>query len=90
MEAAAETGTALEINAMPDRLDLPEEPARKAAEMGVPIVINTDSHSMHHLDYLTYGVTAGRRSWLSASDVLNTRRLEALSDWREERRRIHS
>ena len=90
LEAAAETGTALEINAMPDRLDLPEEPARKAAEMGVPIVINTDSHSMHHLDYLTYGVTAGRRSWLSASDVLNTRRLEALSDWREERRRIHS
>ena len=89
LEAAAETGTALEINAMPDRLDLPEEPARKAARMGVPIVINTDSHSMHHLDYLTYGVTAGRRSWLRASDVLNTRGVEALRVWREERRRTY-
>ena len=89
LEAAAETGTALEINAMPDRLDLPEEPARKAAEMGVPIVINTDSHSMHHLDYLTYGVTAARRSWLRASDVLNTRDIEGLRDWREQRRRTH-
>ena len=89
LEAAAETGTALEINAMPDRLDLPEEPSRKAAEMGVPIVINTDSHSMHHLDYLTYGVTAARRSWLRASDVLNTRSFEDLRNWREERRRTY-
>ena len=89
LEAAAETGTALEINAMPDRLDLPEEPARKAAKMGVPIVINTDSHSMHHLDYLTYGITAGRRSWLSASHVLNTRDIEGLRAWREKRRRTY-
>ncbi len=90
LEAAAETGTALEINAMPDRLDLPEEPARKAAKMGVPIVVNSDSHSMRHLDYLTYGVTAGRRSWLRASDVLNTQGVEALLAWREERRQTYS
>ena len=90
LEAAAETGTALEINAMPDRLDLPEEHARKAAAMGIPIVINTDSHSIEHLDYLMYGVTAGRRSWLTASDVLNTRDVEALRAWRDERRRRHS
>lgn len=86
LEAAAETGTALEINAMPDRLDLPEEHARKAISMGIPIVINSDSHSTEHLDYLKYGITASRRAWLSASNVINTRDLDGLRAWREDRR----
>jgi DNA polymerase (family 10) len=86
LEAAAETGTALEIDAMPDRLDLPEEHARKAGSMGVSIVINSDSHSTEHLDYLKYGVTAARRAWLEAVNILNSRGLDGLRDWREDRR----
>ncbi len=87
LEAAAETGTALEIDAMPDRLDLPEEHARKAASMGVRIVINSDSHSTEHLDYLQYGTTAARRAWLGVSNVVNTRGLDEVRAWREDRRR---
>ena len=86
LEAAAETGTALEVNAMPDRLDLPEEDARKAIGMGIPIVINSDSHSTEHLEYLRYGITASRRAWLSAENVINTRNLDGLRAWREDRR----
>ena len=53
--AAAETGTAMEINAMPDRLDLSDELARRAVDMGVGIVINTDAHATEHLGLLPYG-----------------------------------
>ncbi|HEY8496861.1 MAG TPA: DNA polymerase/3'-5' exonuclease PolX [Limnochordales bacterium] len=68
---AAETGTCLEINASPDRLDLKDVHARSARERGVMIVVNTDAHSTDGLDQMAYGVTVARRAWLGKADVLN-------------------
>jgi len=78
LQACAETGTAVEINANPARLDLNDIHARRAVELGCPIVINTDAHAPAEFDLLTYGVATARRAWLSAAEVLNTRPLEAL------------
>lgn len=71
--AAAATRTALEINAMPDRLDLKDVHAYRARELGVPLVISTDAHRPFHLDYVRYGVGVARRAWCEAKDILNTR-----------------
>jgi len=68
---AAETGTALEINGSPERLDLKDVHARSARERGVMIVVNTDAHSTDGLDQMAYGVTVARRAWLGKADVLN-------------------
>lgn len=76
--AAAETGTALEINANPDRLDLNDEYARQAAEAGVRLAINTDAHAIEHLAFLEYGIATAQRGWVRPQDVLNTRLPEAL------------
>jgi DNA polymerase (family 10) len=70
---AAETGTCLEINGQPDRLDLRDSHARLAAEAGVRIVVSSDGHSTGALDYLELAVFQARRAWLSADHVLNTR-----------------
>jgi DNA polymerase (family 10) len=70
---AVRRGIALEINAHPDRLDLPEHLLRAAAHSGVRFVISTDSHSTQQLDYLTYGVGQARRGWLGPDAILNTR-----------------
>jgi len=68
---AAETGTCLEINASPERLDLKDVHARWARERGVMLVVNTDAHSTDGLEQMAYGVTVARRAWLTAADVLN-------------------
>jgi DNA polymerase (family X) len=73
IEAAARTGTMLEINSSPDRRDLIDVHARAAAAAGVPIVINTDAHKPSDFDYLRYGVATARRGWLTKRDVANTR-----------------
>ena len=78
IEAAAETGTALEINANPDRLDLNDEYARQAAEAGVRLAINTDAHAVEHLAFLEYGIATAQRGWVRPQDVLNTRPPEEL------------
>ncbi len=78
IEAAAETGTALEINSNPDRLDLNDEYARQAAEAGVQLAINTDAHAVEHLAFLEYGIATAQRGWVRPQDVLNTRPPEAL------------
>ena len=78
IEAAAETGTALEVNANPDRLDLNDEYARQAAEAGVRLAINTDAHAVEHLAFLEYGIATAQRGWVRPQDVLNTRPPEAL------------
>jgi DNA polymerase (family X) len=70
--ACARTGTALEINAYPDRLDLPDEHILRAKRHGVRFAIDTDSHSTVHLGYLRYGVGTAQRGWLTADDVINT------------------
>jgi DNA polymerase (family 10) len=70
-EEAAERGTALEINAFPDRLDLSGPQARLAREKGAKLVIDTDSHSTEHLAFMRFGVGTARRGWLEPEDVVN-------------------
>ncbi|KKM10213.1 hypothetical protein SY88_15040 [Clostridiales bacterium PH28_bin88] len=76
MELAASTGTWLEINASPDRLDLDDMHVRTAKDMGIPIAINTDAHDVVRLAEMRYGVLTGRRGWLEKGDVVNTWSLE--------------
>ncbi|MFE1884757.1 DNA polymerase/3'-5' exonuclease PolX [Streptomyces diastatochromogenes] len=68
----ARTGTALEVNAQPDRLDLRDEDILRAREHGVKFAVNTDAHSVLHLDQLRYGVATAQRGWLTKEDVINT------------------
>jgi len=72
-EAAARTGTMLEINGNPNRRDLSEHHARLAVEAGVTIVLNTDAHGVETLANMAYAVATARRAWLTAADVANTR-----------------
>ena len=72
-EAAARTGTFLEINGNPDRRDLNETNARIAVEAGARIVIDSDGHGYETLANVRYGVATARRAWLTAGDVANTR-----------------
>lgn len=81
---AAETGTFLEINAQPDRLDLADTSARAAGEAGVKIVVSTDAHRTWELANLQLGVAQARRGWLTAEQVVNTR------PWPEIRRMMKS
>jgi DNA polymerase (family X) len=71
--AAVETGTALEINSQPDRLDLRDADARLAGERDVRIVVSTDAHSTAALGYLPLGIGQARRAWLTKEQVVNTR-----------------
>ncbi|MCG3208943.1 MAG: DNA polymerase/3'-5' exonuclease PolX [Anaerolineae bacterium] len=70
--AAAATGTALEINAAPERLDLNDAHARRAIELGVKLIINCDAHHTHDFDNLHFGVATANRGWATAANVLNT------------------
>jgi DNA polymerase (family 10) len=72
IDAAARTGTMLEINASPDRRDLNEAHARAAAAAGVPILINCDAHRVGGFEVARYGIATARRAWLTAGDVANT------------------
>jgi DNA polymerase (family 10) len=73
IEAAARTGTMIEINASPDRRDLNEINARAAAAAGVLILVDSDAHSTEEFDVLRYGIATARRGWLTAEQVANTR-----------------
>ncbi|MGI8902284.1 MAG: DNA polymerase/3'-5' exonuclease PolX [Solirubrobacteraceae bacterium] len=73
IDAAARTGTMLEINASPDRRDLNEVHARAAAAAGVKIVIDCDAHRVAGFGVARYGIATARRAWLTAADVANTR-----------------
>lgn len=79
--AALETGTVLELNANPRRLDLDDSHARRAKEMGILLAINTDAHSAEGLDMMAYGIANARRGWISAENVINTWPTERLLDW---------
>ncbi|MCK4680442.1 DNA polymerase III, partial [bacterium] len=72
MAAAADTGTALEINAYHERLDLNDINARRAAEMGVKVAISTDSHHVDQMWVMELGVRTARRAWLTPANILNT------------------
>ena len=67
----ARSGTALEVNAQPDRLDLCDEDILRAKEHGAKFAVNTDAHSVLHLAYLRYGVGTAQRGWLTPQDVVN-------------------
>jgi DNA polymerase (family 10) len=73
IEAAARTGTTLEINSSPDRRDMNEIVARGAAAAGIPIVINCDAHRVRGFEVARYGIATARRAWLTAHDVANTK-----------------
>lgn len=72
IQLAKETGTALELNANPNRLDLSAENIRKAQDQGVKLVINTDAHSIDHLEFMEVGVGTARKGWIKKDTVINT------------------
>lgn len=78
LEVAREEGVALEVNAMPERLDLTDVACREAKDAGVPVAISTDAHEASQLGNLRYGVWVARRGWLEAKDVLNAQPLAEL------------
>jgi DNA polymerase (family 10) len=71
-KAAVRTGTALEINSFPDRLDLRDEHVRWARELGVKFAVDTDSHAAPHLNHMRFGVATAQRGWVTKDDVINT------------------
>jgi DNA polymerase (family X) len=73
IEKAVETGTFLEINSQPDRLDLRDVHARAAADAGVLVAVSTDAHEVAALDWAAIGIGQARRGWLTKEQVLNTR-----------------
>ena len=75
---AKKTGTILEINAFPERLDLRDSDIKKAVEAGALMAINSDAHSIEHIAYLRYGIAQARRGWATASDIVNTQPLGKL------------
>jgi DNA polymerase (family 10) len=85
IEAAAETGTALEVNSIPNRLDLDDAHVRRAIALGVKIAINSDAHHPGGLDSLPFGLATARRGWATAPHVLNSMTLDELRVWRQER-----
>lgn len=76
--AAARTGTALEINAMPDRLDLKDTHIFRARELGVKLSLGTDAHATEHLPLMRFGVGIARRGWAEARHLLNTLPVEGI------------
>jgi DNA polymerase (family 10) len=83
---AAQTHTALEVNANPWRLDLKDIHCRMAIEAGVKLAIGTDAHSTHGLGLMAYGVATAGRGWVTKSDVLNTLSLAKLKSWIKNKR----
>ncbi len=75
IKAAKKTGTILEIDASPERLDLKDEYIRKCVEAGVKMVIDSDAHSIHGFQFLKFGVAQARRGWAERKDILNTKPL---------------
>jgi DNA polymerase (family 10) len=74
--AAARTGTALEIDGQPERLDLPSALARRARQFGVTFALDSDAHAADQLANVAYSVGQARRAWITKSEVLNARPLE--------------
>ncbi len=82
IEVAAETGTRLEVNGGPERLDLPDVNVRQAVAKGVRLVTNSDAHSIEELDYMANAVATARRGWATAASVENTKPLGELMSLR--------
>ena len=78
---AAETGTIMELNAHPERLDLNDVHLRMARKLGVRIAINTDAHEARQFSHIRWGIATARRGWVSAAEVLNAQPLPVLRSW---------
>jgi DNA polymerase (family 10) len=81
IKAAKRTGTILEINASPDRLDIKDDYIRKAVATGVMLAIDSDAHSPSHFNFLEYGIAQARRGWAEKRNILNTRSVEEVLKW---------
>lgn len=79
--AAAENGTAMEINAQPERMDLNDELVSAAREAGITLVINTDSYKLSHFAYISLGVSIARRGGCTANQILNSRSWKEVKDF---------
>jgi DNA polymerase (family 10) len=86
LQAAAECGTLIEINADPHRLDLDWIHCKRARTMGVMLVINPDAHSTGGLANYTFGVDVARRGWLEKRHVFNTRSAAEVAKWLAQRK----
>jgi len=84
---AAETGTALEVNSKPQRLDLKDTHCKMAIEGGVKLVVGTDSHSVAGLGLMGFGVATAARGWATKGDVLNSLSLGRIKSWAEGKRK---
>jgi DNA polymerase (family 10) len=79
--ACVRTGTALEVNAHPARLDLPSVHIKAARDVGVKFAIDSDAHSLRDLTYLQYGVATAQRGWLTPDEVITTWPLDRLTEF---------
>ena len=79
-EAAGRTGTVLEIDAYPDRLDLSDSHLRMARRHGVRFAVSTDAHGAEQLRYIGYGVSTARRGWVTPDEVVNARPVGKMLD----------
>lgn len=87
LQAAAQSGVALEINAHPARLDLDDVYSRQASDRGILITVNTDAHSASDLDLIHFGVATARRGWVEPQQVINTWKPDRLVSWLRSRGR---
>jgi DNA polymerase (family 10) len=85
IDTAVETGTWVEINGGPERLDLPDIWVRKALDKGVTLVANSDAHAIEELDWMEFAVATARRGWLTRPAVANTSELDDMLARRKRR-----
>lgn len=85
-QIAKDLNKAIEINAAPQRLDLPDTLVREAINKGVKLIINTDAHSIINLDMMPYGVSVARRGWATKDDIINCMSYDNLLKWFKDRR----
>ncbi len=78
IKTAKETGTVLEIDALPDRLDLKDEHIRKAVQSGVRLTIDSDAHALAHFSVLEFGIAQARRGWATREDIINTHSVDKM------------
>jgi DNA polymerase (family 10) len=80
-QAARQYGKALEISAMPTRLDLKDSHINLARQMGIKLVISTDAHRRDQMSFMHFGVGTARRGWSEAKDILNAKPLETVLEF---------
>ena len=78
LEHAKANGCLFEINSRPDRLDLSDEHAKLARDLGIRVAVNTDAYAVRELDFISVGINQARRAWLRPGDVINAMPLEKL------------